>query len=92
MNRKTLARAYRFIKKQRNVKNTPKWITPEHFYNLYSNKTDSLSLDHIIPLHHPLVSGLNVPWNIQLLDIKVNELKGNLFDGTYENKSWMLTE
>jgi hypothetical protein len=90
MDRKLLARANRFLKKPRSAQNTPSWVRPEHFYDLYRSKSASQSLDHIIPLHHPLISGLNVPWNVQLLEIKDNEAKKNLFDGTYENKSWRI--
>ena len=45
-------------------------------------------MDHIIPLSHEKVCGLNVPWNIQLLTIEENNLKGNNFDGTNNNDSW----
>lgn len=34
-------------------------------------------LDHIIPLNHPDVSGLNVPWNIQILTRLQNAYKSN---------------
>jgi hypothetical protein len=45
-------------------------------------------MDHIIPLKHPKVSGLNVPQNIQLITKEENDLKDNKFDGSYENNSW----
>lgn len=34
-------------------------------------------LDHIIPLNHPLVCGLTVPWNLRVLHWKANGSKGN---------------
>jgi hypothetical protein len=34
-------------------------------------------LDHIIPLSHPRVCGLSVPWNFQVSTKKRNESKGN---------------
>lgn len=34
-------------------------------------------LDHIIPVTHPLVSGLTVPWNLRIVPWRVNASKGN---------------
>ena len=34
-------------------------------------------LDHIVPLNHPRVCGLTVPWNIQIVHWKVNAVKNN---------------
>lgn len=46
------------------------------------------SLDHIIPLFHKDVCGLDVPWNMQILTHQQNCIKSNKFDGTYDNESW----
>lgn len=35
--------------------------------------------DHIVPLNHPLVSGLNVPANLRIVPRAVNAAKGNKF-------------
>jgi len=35
------------------------------------------TIDHIIPLKHPYVSGLSVPWNMRPLPRKANDSKGN---------------
>lgn len=45
-------------------------------------------VDHIIPVVHPEVCGLSVPWNYQLLTQEDNIRKSNKFDGTYDNDSW----
>jgi hypothetical protein len=34
-------------------------------------------LDHIVPLNHPLVCGLTVPWNLRIVPWESNATKGN---------------
>ena len=68
---------------------TPKWLTSQQlteiseFYILakelqwLSDPTSPLQVDHIIPLQGKNVSGLHVPWNLQILPKKANLIKGN---------------
>lgn len=35
------------------------------------------SVDHVVPLHHPLVCGLHVDWNLEVKPLKDNVRKSN---------------
>lgn len=37
-------------------------------------------VNHIIPIRHPLVSGLTVPWNLEIISQYKNGKLGNCFD------------
>jgi hypothetical protein len=37
-------------------------------------------VDHIVPIRHPLVCGLTVPWNLQVVPWRVNAAKGNRWE------------
>jgi 5-methylcytosine-specific restriction endonuclease McrA len=66
---------------------TPPWLTAEHFaqiqdmYNRAKIAEDFTSekwhVDHIIPLQGKNVSGLHVPWNLQIMSALKNRSKGN---------------
>jgi hypothetical protein len=68
---------------------TPKWLTVEqqkqiklwyHRAKLASIFTGNIyEVDHIIPLKGDKVSGLHVPWNLQILTKTENVKKSNLF-------------
>lgn len=77
----------RYLEKERIRQRTVKGIDLRQLLDIYKNKKDN-HVDHIIPLNHPLVSGLNVPWNLQYLPPEQNVFKSNRFDGTYNNDSW----
>jgi hypothetical protein len=55
---------------------------------IYDNKPEGYDVDHIIPINHPDVCGLHVPWNLTYLDKSSNQLKSNQFDFTMENIGW----
>jgi hypothetical protein len=66
---------------------TPKWLNQnqlneiEEFYTLAQElqwlSNELLEVDHIIPLRGKDVSGLHVPWNLQILPSGLNKTKGN---------------
>jgi 5-methylcytosine-specific restriction endonuclease McrA len=74
----------------------PKWLTPEQRdeMNTMYKRARALTIetgilhhvDHIVPLKHPLVCGLHVPWNLQVLTQPENDSKGNNFDGGWGTK------
>lgn len=70
---------------------TPKWLTAEQlkeiedFYLMAAQLSTVFPwkhhVDHIVPLQGSTVSGLHVPWNLQILSAKANIEKGNKYDG-----------
>jgi hypothetical protein len=66
---------------------TPPWLTAAHFKQIEEMYTrakiaedftgEKYHVDHIIPLQGKTVSGLHVPWNLQLLPAVKNISKGN---------------
>ena len=66
---------------------TPPWVKHKEMMALHEEKlriTKSSGirhvLDHIVPLNHPMVCGLNVPWNIQIVPYWHNSRKSNTFN------------
>ncbi len=68
---------------------TPNWLTDdqlwmiEQAYDIAAKRTLSLGIpfhvDHIVPLQGKTVSGLHVPWNLQVIPAKLNQQKSNRF-------------
>lgn len=57
---------------------TPSWADTVQIGWLYDFAAKvGLSVDHIVPLQHPLVCGLHVEHNLQLLPLAENLRKGN---------------
>lgn len=71
-------------------KRTPQWLTHEHYEEMRSFFYVAMLLehatgfkhhvDHIVPLRGKNVSGLNVPWNLQVLPAVLNLKKSNRHD------------
>ena len=66
---------------------TPPWLSEEHwleieqYYDMAKElqwlSEEPLEVDHIVPLQGENVSGLHVPWNLQILPKSLNGSKGN---------------
>lgn len=72
------------------ISRTPPWLTKDHgeemkeVYCLAKELSwlseSPLEVDHIVPLQGDNVSGLHVPWNLQILPKCLNCIKNNKFD------------
>ncbi len=82
------ARKYKASK----AKRTPPWLSKEQlreieqFYVIAKDLSwlslEPLEVDHIVPLRGKIVSGLHVPWNLQILPKSDNEKKRNKWPNT----------
>jgi ribosomal protein L3 len=69
------------------LKRTPDWLTAQQhleikeFYEMAKQLETIFKwkqhVDHIVPLQGQKVSGLHVPWNLQILSAKMNQKKSN---------------
>lgn len=73
------------------MQRTPKWLSKEQrraigeFYaqakRLAAATGIDHQVDHVVPLNSPIVSGLHVPWNLQVLTAFENRSKSNRVSG-----------
>jgi len=83
-------RAWKRNYKERKTRRTPNWLTPEQLMEITGFYTEAQRLteitgvqhhvDHIVPLRGKIVSGLHVPWNLQILTFIENRTKSNKFE------------
>ena len=67
---------------------TPDWLSKEQVQQYYAVYREAKRLrkmgrdvhvDHIVPIINPIVCGLNVPWNLRIIDAEINTRKGNIY-------------
>lgn len=68
------------------ILSAPPWLDRKElrtYYDLAKARTLSTGVchvvDHIVPLGHPMVCGLTVPWNLQVITFAENAWKSNRF-------------
>lgn len=81
------------VNKKRIRSATPKWVRShfaEEIKYLVTLRDDAClltgekyHLDHIVPINHPDVCGLNVPWNLQVISAEDNIKKSNYFKSSW---------
>lgn len=84
-------RYYAWCRQRQAAKNdrTPEWLSEKHKREIEEIYREAIRLqgetgvehhvDHIIPLQGDNVSGLHVPWNLQVITATENRKKGNSF-------------
>jgi len=71
---RAIARKYQATK----LKATPSWVSLDIIEDFYKEaEYFQMEVDHIIPLQNPIVCGLHVEHNLQLLTKEDNRSKGN---------------
>ena len=75
------------LRKLRIKQAAPKWLSKEqlneiqHKYQMAKDMEtltgNKYHVDHILPINHPNICGLHVPWNLQVIPAMDNLRKGN---------------
>lgn len=73
--------------KAHKLKACPPWIDQASIKAIYTQAkrlSDIIGIDyevdHVVPLKHPLISGLHVPWNLEIIPKWQNRSKSNKFE------------
>jgi hypothetical protein len=87
INNRGIRNSLEAARKSSKLKRTPKWLSKDdkkeiaHIYKvcawLNSWKLEKYQVDHIVPIQGRTISGLHVPWNLQILTASENASKGN---------------
>lgn len=72
-------KAWNFIRRRGIERATPQWVDKKQLQEFFKNRPKGFHVDHIVPLRGKIVSGLNVPWNLQYLPAHENFRKSNKF-------------
>ena len=76
------------LRRAKKLSATPKWSDRAALKDIYIEADYfQMHVDHIVPLNHPLVCGLHVPNNLQLMYPVENMRKNNKFDPEAFNAS-----
>ena len=59
---------------------TPPWMKRADIIAVYRRRKPGEVVDHVVPLCHPYVCGLHVPWNMRIVPHAVNASRGNRFN------------
>lgn len=79
-NNRGLLNAYYKCYKVKKINRTPTWANLQKIAEIYKNCPVGYEVDHIVPLHGKLVSGLHVENNLQYLTAHENQTKSNKFE------------
>ena len=72
--------AYNSIRDRDTIRARPPWMPWKVVAKEYRIASElGLTIDHIVPIRHPLVCGLHVPWNFQMMTRRENSSKNNRF-------------
>lgn len=70
---------------------TPNWLNKGHMVEIegfyfFCKIFKGYQVDHIVPIRGKTVSGMHVPWNLQVLTAEQNRAKSNSFNQQMESK------
>ena len=82
-----------YRREKRTSQATPLWVDKKDLLKIYKEAKKirdetgiKYEVDHIIPLVHDQICGLNVPWNLQIIPEEENRKKANKIDLDLLNK------